>query len=64
MRLLDDSGSLAEFETWDELEAVSREVLARHSGEHFVYWVGGDPLAESSASVDPKITGNSGELLL
>ena len=52
---MDNSGSLAEFETWDELEAVSREVLARHTGEHFIYWVGGDPLDENSTSVDPKI---------
>ena len=59
--MLDNSGSLAEFETWDELEAVSREILARHNKGHFIYWVGGDPLDKNSTSVDPKITGNSGE---
>ena len=58
--LLDNSGSLAKFETWQELEAVSREVLARHSGEHFVYWVSGDPINKNSTDIAHNITGGKG----
>ena len=49
--LLDYSGHLARFETMAELEAVSREVLARHIGEHFVYWVGGDPVLDNTTAI-------------